>query len=143
MKKLLLVLLAAVTCLTFAGYRASAFDLFSNCVTESDGTKVCGPCATDSNSPSCTQATNQGSDTTNRINGTGNLINIAANILAVAAGAAAVIMIIISALTLATSGGNAEEVKGARRRLAYSLIGLVVVALAWTITRFITDRLIQ
>lgn len=70
-------------------------------------------------------------------------IRKAANILATVTAVAAVFMIILGAYNLVTSGGNAETVAKGRRRIIYSLIGVVVVALAWTLTRFITDRVIQ
>ncbi len=71
-----------------------------------------------------------------------NIINDAATIIALITGIGAVIMIIIGGFTMVTSGGNSEAVANARRRITYSLVALVVVALAWTITRFITDRLL-
>ena len=94
------------------------------------------------NSPACQQARDQGG-AGNRVTGAGNIINIAAGILAIISGVAAIIIIIIGGFTLVTSGGNAEAVTNARRRIAYALIGLVVIALAWTFIRFITDNLIQ
>ena len=70
-------------------------------------------------------------------------INNAATVLAVITGVGAVIMIIIGGLTLITSAGNAENAAKARRRVIYSIVGLVVVALAWTIIHFVINRLIQ
>lgn len=70
-------------------------------------------------------------------------IRTAANILATVTAVAAVFMIILGAYNLVTSGGNAETIAKGRRRIIYSLVGVVVVALAWTITRFITDRVLQ
>jgi hypothetical protein len=77
------------------------------------------------------------------VTGPKNIINSAANILAVITGIGAVIMIIIGGLTMVTSAGRSESVATARRRIIYSLVGLVVVALSWAIIRFITDKLIQ
>ncbi|MGH7156730.1 MAG: hypothetical protein ACREGG_01280 [Candidatus Saccharimonadales bacterium] len=121
---------------------AAAFDLFSHCVTESDGTQVCGPCAANPNTPSCVQVQNEGG-ANNRVTGPKNVINIADNILALAAGVAAVIMIIIGGFTMVTSAGNSESITAARRRIIGAVVGLVVIALAWVIIRFVTDRLIQ
>lgn len=71
-----------------------------------------------------------------------HIINVAANIVATLAGIAAIITIIISGLTMITSGGNQESVTNARKHLVAALIGLVIVALAWVITRFVVDRLL-
>jgi type IV secretion system pilin len=70
-------------------------------------------------------------------------IKTAANIVAIVTGVAAVILIILGGLTMVTSAGNAEAVASARKRIVNAVIGLVVVALAWTIIAFVTDRLIQ
>jgi hypothetical protein len=100
---------------------------------------ILGPaCQQAPGSPICKQAAQQGT-----VNPVTHTINVASNIVAAAAGIAAVVMIIISGLTLITSSGNTERVATARRRLLYSIIGLVIIALAWTITRFITSRVIQ
>lgn len=66
-------------------------------------------------------------------------IKAAADIIASVAGIAAVIMAIVSGLTMASSGGNSEAVANAKKQLTYALIGLVVIALAWAITRFVVD----
>jgi cytochrome bd-type quinol oxidase subunit 2 len=59
------------------------------------------------------------------------------NILSVIVGVVAVIMIIIAGLRYITSGGSAEGVATAKRSLLYAIIGLVVVALAQIIVRFV------
>jgi hypothetical protein len=141
--KIITILLASIMSFILLSHSAAAFDLFSNCITEADGTKVCGPCASNPNAPTCTQASNQGGENNNRITGTGNIINATSNVLALITGVAAVIMIIIGGFTMVTSGGSTEAVTAARRRIIYSVIGLVVVALAWTIIRFVSNRLIQ
>jgi uncharacterized protein YxeA len=150
MSKIMYLFLSLVICTICAAVltpRTLAFDLFSNCitVTNNDGTKTqeCGPCKNNPDAPTCQQAQNEGSDTNNRVTGPKNIINSAANILAVITGIGAVIMIIIGGLTMVTSAGRSESVATARRRIIYSLVGLVVVALSWAIIRFITDKLIQ
>lgn len=92
------------------------------------------------NSPACKQNAQQRLENENPIV---NIIRIVANVAAVITGLAAVIMIILGAFNLITSGGNAETVGKGRRRIIFSLVGVAVVALAWTITRLITDRIIQ
>jgi hypothetical protein len=98
----------------------------------------------------CKEAQAQGSD--DPISGPGGIINKAANIIAIVAGVAAVVVIIISGIIYATAGGAAvgqragdspNKAKKAASALTGALIGLVVIALAWAITRFIVDRVIQ
>jgi cytochrome bd-type quinol oxidase subunit 2 len=52
-------------------------------------------------------------------------------------GIAAVIMIIIGGLKYITSGGDSGNVTGAKNTILYAVIGLVVVALAQVIVRFV------
>lgn len=77
-------------------------------------------------------------------------IQAAANIIASLAGVAAVIIIIISGLSFVTAGGAApgqrsgdpNKIKSARSRIVNASIGLVIIALAWTITRFVLDKIL-
>jgi len=84
----------------------------------------------------------------NPLTGPGGILAHITNIVAFAAGAAAVIIIIISALKLITSGSNVStgsrtdtDVEDARRGLANAVIGLVVIVLARTIIIYIVNRL--
>jgi hypothetical protein len=70
------------------------------------------------------------------------IIHVAADIIAVLTGVLAVVAIIVSGLQMIISAGNAETVKTARRRLVSAVVGLVVVALAWTIITFALDNLL-
>jgi hypothetical protein len=136
--KFLVAAILATLIFVFTPPAAHAFPLFNN---QNNPSNACTGQA--ANSPTCEQASSQGSSAHNRLTGTGSIIQVAADIVALITGIAAVIMIVISALTMATSGGNTEAVTNSRRRLAAAIIGLVIVALAWTLTRFITDRLIK
>jgi hypothetical protein len=93
------------------------------------------------NSTVCTTAKSQ--NNTNPVSGPTGIINSAANIIAVLAGIIAVIMIIVSGIMYATAGGNQESTRKAQSTLVGAVIGLVIVLLAWTITRFIVDKVIQ
>jgi small neutral amino acid transporter SnatA (MarC family) len=75
-------------------------------------------------------------------NPTIHVIHVTADLFGLFTGVVAVIMIIVSGITMITSGGNSEAVGKARKRLINSVIGLIIVALAWTIVIFLTDRLI-
>lgn len=61
-------------------------------------------------------------------------------ILSALAGIAAVIMIIVSGLRYITSGGDAQAVSGAKRSLIYAIVGLVVVAVAQILVKFVLSN---
>jgi len=65
------------------------------------------------------------------------------NIFSLVVGVVSVIMIIIGGLKYITSGGDAGNVSGAKNTILYAVIGLVVVALAQVIVRFVLDRTAQ
>lgn len=71
------------------------------------------------------------------------IIKDATDIVALLTGIAAVIIIIIGGLTMATSGGNSEAISNSRKRIVAAVVGLVIVALAWTLITFLTDKLIK
>lgn len=118
--------------------QASAFDLFKDTCTNAKDSAVC-------------QANNTGRQDTKNNNAALRTINVAANIIAAVAGVAAVIMIIIAGFSMITAGGSPvgnrsgdpNKVKSAQSRIINASIGLIIIALAWTITRFIIDKLIQ
>ncbi|MFZ2125111.1 MAG: hypothetical protein WA087_03995 [Candidatus Saccharimonadales bacterium] len=57
-----------------------------------------------------------------------------------AAGITAVITIIIAGYTYVISGGNPAEVEKSKNTILYAVIGLIVIAGAFTITQFIIGR---
>lgn len=67
-------------------------------------------------------------------------LTLVINILSMVVGVAAVIMIIIGGLRYITSGGDSAGVNGAKNTILYAVIGLVIVALAQVIVRFVLDR---
>lgn len=136
MSRLLYLLLIPIASLMLLFSSASAFDLFSNCAQQPDGTKICGPCASHPNATGCS-----GSSTTE--NPVVKTIRTAANILALATGIAAVILIIVGGITMITSAGNTERVASGRRQIMAAVVGLIIVALAWVIVSFVTERLIK
>jgi hypothetical protein len=78
-------------------------------------------------------------------------ISIAANLIAAVTAVLAVIFIIISGIKFIGGGGIAggqrsgdpNAVKGARATLSAAIIGLIIVALSWTITRLIIEQLVR
>ncbi len=87
----------------------------------------CGECGA-AGQPDCTAQPAKSLDST---------IASIINILSVLVGIVAVIMLIIGGLRYVTSAGNQESAKGARNTIIYALIGLVIVALAQVIAKFV------
>jgi hypothetical protein len=63
------------------------------------------------------------------------------NIISLIVGIVAVIMIILGGFRFVTSGSNPQEVSKAREIIIYAIVGLIVVALAQTMVRFVLQRL--
>jgi cytochrome bd-type quinol oxidase subunit 2 len=62
------------------------------------------------------------------------------NIFSIVVGVIAVIMIIIGGLKYITSGGDSGNVSSAKNTIIYALVGLVIVALAQFIVRFVLGQ---
>jgi len=97
--------------------------------------KACDANQKTSNSPICPA---KGTKT----NPVVRVIHVTADIFALLTGIAAVLLIIASGISMITSAGNAEAVGNARKRMLNALVGLVIVALAWVLVTFLTDKLI-
>jgi hypothetical protein len=69
-----------------------------------------------------------------------SIIKTVINIFSIVVGVVSVIMIIIGGLKYITSGGDSGNVTGAKNTILYAIIGLVVVALAQIIVRFVLAR---
>lgn len=65
------------------------------------------------------------------------------NIFSLIVGVVAVIMIIIGGLKYITSGGESSNITGAKNTILYAVIGLVIVALAQFIVRFVLNKATQ
>jgi hypothetical protein len=68
------------------------------------------------------------------------LIKSVINILLYVLAAIAVIMIIVGGIRYTLSNGNATEITGAKNTILYSVVGLVVAMLAWSIVNFVIGR---
>jgi hypothetical protein len=105
-------------------------------------------CQQNPDTPTCQQNSKQDGSSANP---TVDIIHTAVNILAIVAGVGAVIIIIISGIQFITAGGAApgqrsgdpNRIKSARATLTSALIGLVIVALAWTIVTFVINNLVK
>ena len=69
-----------------------------------------------------------------------NIIKLIINIISVVVGVVAVIMIVFGGLKYITSGGESSNVSSAKNTILYAIIGLVIVALAQFIVRFVLDK---
>lgn len=66
-----------------------------------------------------------------------NLVTKVLNIFSWVVGVVSVIMIIFGGFKYITSGGDANGVTGAKNTILYAIVGLVIVALAQVIVRFV------
>ncbi|MDB5165236.1 MAG: hypothetical protein JWM00_126 [Candidatus Saccharibacteria bacterium] len=57
-----------------------------------------------------------------------------------AAGAAAIIVIVIAGIFYSISQGQPDKIKRAKEAILYSVVGLVVIMVAFVITNFIAGR---
>ena len=71
------------------------------------------------------------------------LIRLIINIVSIVVGVVAVIMIIFGGLKYITSGGDSSNVSSAKNTIIYAIIGLVVVALAQFIVRFVLGKSLE
>lgn len=98
-----------------------------------------GACAEAPNSVACEEAKKNAKDP---VSGSGGILQTTVNILALISAISAVIIIVISGIMFATAGGNPDRAKSAQGMIVYSLVGLVVIALAWTLISFVVNRLL-
>lgn len=68
------------------------------------------------------------------------LITNVVNIFSVIVGVIAVIMIIVGGFRYVTSGGDSSNVTSAKNTIMYAIIGLIIVALAQIIVRFVLNQ---
>lgn len=62
------------------------------------------------------------------------------NLLSLIVGIVAVIMIILNGFKYITSGGDSNAVGSAKNGIIYAIVGLIVVALAQVIVRFVLSK---
>lgn len=84
-------------------------------------------------------AASQG-DATERVN---KAIRLVINIFSFIVGVIAVIMIIVGGFKYITSGGESSNVGSAKNTILYAIIGLVVVALAQVVVKFVLQKVTQ
>lgn len=67
-------------------------------------------------------------------------LKLAINLFSLIVGIAAVLMIIVGGLKYITSNGDSGNISGAKNTILYAIIGLVVVALAQVIVKFVLTK---
>lgn len=145
MKKLILII-SAFLCLAGAPAIAHAdFNTLQGACTNSTAA---------AQSPICKQNQAQLNDpnNTNPVAGTTGILQTVTNVMALLTGIVAVAMIISSGITFITAGGNLagqrsgdnpSKAKKARAQLTAAVIGLLIVALSWSILSFIIEKFVK
>jgi len=70
------------------------------------------------------------------------LVRTIINVISVIAGFVAVVMIIVGGMKYITSGGESSKTASAKNTIIFSLIGLVIVAMAQVIVRFVLQQVV-
>jgi len=71
-----------------------------------------------------------------------SIINTGLNLLFISAVILAVVFIIISGIQWITSSGNPEKISSAKKKLLYSIVGLIVIATAFLIFNVVKSILL-
>lgn len=69
-----------------------------------------------------------------------SLLTTVINIFSLVVGIVAVIMIIVGGFKYITSGGDSGNVTGAKNTILFAVVGLIIVALAQFIVRFVLSK---
>ncbi|HEX5798453.1 MAG TPA: pilin [Candidatus Saccharimonadales bacterium] len=72
-----------------------------------------------------------------------NIIALVINIFSIIVGVIAVIMIVYGGFRYITSGGDTTKVTASRNTILYAIIGLIIVALAQFIVKFVLQKAIN
>jgi hypothetical protein len=100
-------------------------------------TELCSGIQAASKSGNCTDAN---TDTSHAGEGLANLASDIINLFSIVVGVISVIMIIVGGFRYVTSGGESNNVSGAKNTIIYAIIGLVIVALAQFIVKFVLSK---
>lgn len=131
-KKIKSYIIVAVTALSFgAPVLAPAVVTYAACDSISQGVAAGIDKATGD-----TQACGSSNDVTTGIS---SLATKVVNIFSIVVGVIAVLMIIYGGFKYITSGGDSNNVSGAKNTLIYALVGLIIVALAQFIVRVVLN----
>lgn len=130
MKKLILLALITTATLSLQLVQFPSLYASSTCSSQGFSQAECSACQGINELNSSQNCQSNGST----IN---NVIKTVVNVLSILLGAVAVIMIIISGIRFATSGGSSNSVSGAKGTLIWALVGLALAVLAQVIVRWV------
>lgn len=68
------------------------------------------------------------------------ILNTIIDIISIIVGIAAVIMIIVAGFRFVTSGGDSGQITSAKNTLIYAIVGLIIVAFAQIIVKFVLTK---
>lgn len=88
-------------------------------------------------------ATENGTCDVNQAKKVDSALKTAVSIFSVIVGIITVIMFVISGARFITSGGDPNNVAKARQSLLYAIVGLIIVAMAQVMIRFVFSRVSQ
>jgi hypothetical protein len=69
-----------------------------------------------------------------------DIVTLIVNIFSIIVGIVAVIMIVVGGFKYITSGGDSGNITSAKNTIVYAVIGLVIVALAQFIVKFVLNK---
>jgi hypothetical protein len=72
-----------------------------------------------------------------------SIIRLSLNLLSLIIGVVAVVMIMVGGLRYITSGGDSGKTASAKDTILYAVIGLVVVALAQIVVKFVLKKVVK
>src|SRR4051812_10291572 len=124
------LMIAASAFMLVAPMAVPAVAAAASCKTHTANQIADGATGASGNTVDCQSQTNTGSSIT-------KLARQIVDIFSIVVGAVAVIMIIYGGFRYITSGGDSNRVGSAKNTLIYAIIGLVIVALAQIIVRFV------
>jgi hypothetical protein len=115
---IVLAVVAGIGLAALSTGHVSAIEVFNNC-------------AGGGNSSVCSSATTDKAD---------SMVKIIINTLLSLLGIVSVIMIIVGAIRYTASAGDSSRVKAAKDTVMYSVVGLIVAILSFTIVNFVLDK---
>jgi len=125
-----LVVLSGVFTVQLLNVPQASAQLFKDATSEAcKGTQLSG--ATSGSAADCVPSERQRID---------NTIKTAVNLLSLIVAIAAVVVIIVNGFRFVVSGGDSNSVGNAKKGIIYAVVGLIVVALAQFIVRFVLSR---
>lgn len=90
--------------------------------------------------PDATACDNLDNNTTGAASSFNGILKSVINVFSLVVGIVAVLMIIFAGFRYITSGGKESNVGSAKNTILYAVIGLVIVALAQVIVRFVLNK---